>query len=151
LDENAKNIFLHIACFFKGRNEEYVKKILLYCGFHSDSGIEELKDKCLITQSFQGLLVMHDLLQEMGKEIVRLESPNEPGERSRLWFHEDVRHVLKENTVRLMLKILYNFHLLLFHNLSYYKNIIHKKIKNKKASRKILSFFFFWKKYSHTK
>jgi hypothetical protein len=119
LDENAKNIFLHIACFFKGRNEEYVKKILLYCGFHSNSGIEELKDKCLITQSFQGLLVMHDLLQEMGKEIVRLESPNEPGERSRLWFHEDVRHVLKENTVRLMLKILYNLHLFLFHKLSY--------------------------------
>ncbi|KAG7942560.1 hypothetical protein I3843_16G109700 [Carya illinoinensis] len=41
---------------------------------------------------------MHDLLQEMGKEIVRQESPKEAGERSRLWFHEDVRHVLEENT-----------------------------------------------------
>jgi hypothetical protein len=54
LDEDAKNIFLHIACFFKGNNVEYVKKILLYCGFHSFSGIEELKDKCLITQSSLG-------------------------------------------------------------------------------------------------
>ncbi|KAG2665081.1 hypothetical protein I3760_16G113400 [Carya illinoinensis] len=41
---------------------------------------------------------MHDLLQEMGKEIIRQESPKEAGERSRLWFHEDVRHVLEENT-----------------------------------------------------
>jgi len=118
LDENAKNIFLHIACFFNGKNVEYVKKMLLYCGFHSDSGIEELKDKCLITQSFWELLVMHDLLQEMGREIVRLESPNEPGKRSKLWFHEDVRHVLKEHTVRLMLKMLYNLHLFLSHKLN---------------------------------
>ncbi|XP_042964361.1 disease resistance protein RPP2B-like [Carya illinoinensis] len=41
---------------------------------------------------------MHDLLQEMGKEIVRQESSKEVGKRSRLWFHEDVRHVLEENT-----------------------------------------------------
>ncbi|KAG6627332.1 hypothetical protein CIPAW_15G120400 [Carya illinoinensis] len=40
---------------------------------------------------------MHDLLQDMGREIVRLESPNEPGQRSRLFFHEDVRHVLEES------------------------------------------------------
>ncbi|GLT52987.1 hypothetical protein SLA2020_262870 [Shorea laevis] len=40
---------------------------------------------------------MHDLLQEVGREIVRKESL-EPGERSRLWFHEDVLHVLEENT-----------------------------------------------------
>ncbi|KAF5471669.1 hypothetical protein F2P56_008442 [Juglans regia] len=41
---------------------------------------------------------MHDLLQEMGRELVREESPKEPGKRSRLWFYEDVRHVLEENT-----------------------------------------------------
>ena len=35
----------------------------------------------------------------MGKEIVRQESPNEPGKRSRLWFPEDVYSVLTENTV----------------------------------------------------
>ncbi|XP_018856522.2 disease resistance protein RPP2B-like [Juglans regia] len=34
----------------------------------------------------------------MGREIVRKESPKEPGTRSRLWFHEDIRHVLEENT-----------------------------------------------------
>ncbi|XP_059455252.1 disease resistance protein RPV1-like [Corylus avellana] len=97
LDENAKKIFLHIACFFNGENVEYVTKILDCCGFRSHSGIEELKDKCLITQSC-GSLVMHTLVQAMGREIVRQESPNELGKRSRLWFHEDLRCVLEENT-----------------------------------------------------
>ncbi|XP_059455269.1 TMV resistance protein N-like [Corylus avellana] len=95
LDENAQSIFLDIACFFKGENVEYVKKMLDSFGFISYSGIKELKEKCLITESSPGSLVMHDLLQEMGREIVRQESPRDPGKRSRLWFHEDVRCVLE--------------------------------------------------------
>ncbi|XP_059429066.1 TMV resistance protein N-like [Corylus avellana] len=83
----------------KGEDIEYVTKMIVSTrGTHSYSGIEELKDKCLINESYYNSLVMHDLLQEMGKEIVRQESPEEPGKRSRLWFHEDVRHVLEENT-----------------------------------------------------
>ncbi|XP_059455260.1 disease resistance protein Roq1-like [Corylus avellana] len=85
----------------KGRDilywKKYVTKVLDSRGFHSYSGIKELKDKCLITQSC-GSLVMHDLVREMGREIVRQESPKEPGKRSRLWFHEDVRDVLEKNT-----------------------------------------------------
>ena len=44
-------------------------------------------------------LWMHDLLQEMGQEIVRHESPKEPGRRSRLWRYEDVLHILKNSTI----------------------------------------------------
>ncbi|KAH9726194.1 Disease resistance-like protein DSC1 [Citrus sinensis] len=40
---------------------------------------------------------MHDLLQELGREIVRQESIN-PGNRSRLWHHEDIYEVLTYNT-----------------------------------------------------
>ncbi|CAL5402656.1 unnamed protein product [Camellia sinensis] len=43
-------------------------------------------------------LMMHDLIQELGWNIVRQESPKEPGQRSRLWLHEDSTHVLMENT-----------------------------------------------------
>ena len=45
---------------------------------------------------------LHDLIQDMGREIVREVSPLEPGKRSRLWYHEDVFEVLSENTVRVM-------------------------------------------------
>ncbi|KAI4334706.1 hypothetical protein L6164_013420 [Bauhinia variegata] len=40
---------------------------------------------------------MHALIQEMGREIVRQKSPLKPGEWSRLWFYEDILHVLEEN------------------------------------------------------
>ncbi|KAG6625084.1 hypothetical protein CIPAW_16G071400 [Carya illinoinensis] len=97
LDNNERDIFLDIACFFKGNSVEYVTKKLDGCRFSSSIGIARLNDKCLINIRDQ-CVEMHDLLQEMGKEIVRQESPKEAGERSRLWFHEDVRHVLEENT-----------------------------------------------------
>ena len=35
----------------------------------------------------------------MGKEIVRQESPKEPGKRSRLWLPEDIIQVLEVNKV----------------------------------------------------
>ena len=56
-------------------------------------------DKSLITINREGTLLMYDLLQEMGQEIVRRECRNEPGNRSRLWNYKDVLHVLKNNTV----------------------------------------------------
>ncbi|KAI9104393.1 hypothetical protein K1719_022965 [Acacia pycnantha] len=37
---------------------------------------------------------MHDLLRDMGREIIRKQSQNELGERSRIWFHKDARAVL---------------------------------------------------------
>ena len=49
---------------------------------------------------------MHDFLQQMGKDIVWRESPQLPGERSRLWCYEDVLDVLTENTVCIILLIL---------------------------------------------
>ncbi|XP_042960856.1 disease resistance protein RUN1-like isoform X2 [Carya illinoinensis] len=101
LDSRTKKIFLDIACFFKGYEREYVTKILDGCGFNAYAGIKKLNDKCLITldQDYIGrqYLRMHDLLEDMGREIVRQESPEEPGKRSRLYFQEDVREVLEKN------------------------------------------------------
>ncbi|XP_065623750.1 disease resistance protein RPV1 isoform X2 [Quercus suber] len=96
LGEIEKDIFLDIACFFIGLPKYYVVKILAACDLYPDSGIAKLSDKCLIRVEC-GKLWMHDLLQQMGKEIVRQES-NMLGERSRLWCYEDALEVLTENT-----------------------------------------------------
>lgn len=98
LDDFDQAIFLDIACFFNGESVDYVVKILDACKFFPDIGIRVLIDKSLISVD-ENKLWMHDLLQEMGREIVRRESPNNPGERSRLWFPEDVIDVLTENLV----------------------------------------------------
>lgn len=43
--------------------------------------------------------MMHDLLRDIGREIVREKSPSIRGKRSRLWDPEDVTDVLMTNSV----------------------------------------------------
>ncbi|KAH9726116.1 Disease resistance-like protein DSC1 [Citrus sinensis] len=95
LDDNEKNIFLDVACFFKGEDVYPVMKFLDASGFYPTTGISVLVDKSLIAISYNKIM-MHDLLQELGREIVRQESIN-PRNRSRLWHHEDIYEVLKYN------------------------------------------------------
>ncbi|TQD93881.1 hypothetical protein C1H46_020495 [Malus baccata] len=97
LDDSEKDIFLDIACFFKGMQKDHAIEILDGCGFYPHTGIRVLIDRALITVSWRGELEMHDSLQELGREIVRQESIKEPGRRSRLWSYGDVHHVLTQN------------------------------------------------------
>ncbi|XP_028098136.1 TMV resistance protein N-like isoform X1 [Camellia sinensis] len=97
-DDHDKNLFLHVACFFVGMDADWVVTILDGCDFYTTVGIQNLIDRSLLTIDEHKKLVMHQLIQEMGKEIVRQESPKVPGERSRLWNHKDSFNVLKENT-----------------------------------------------------
>ena len=105
LDDNAKEIFLDIACFFKGERMEYVKKILQE--FCPTTNMKVLLNKSLITVE-NGCLKMHDLIQDMGREIVKQESPN-PAKRSRIWYYEDAIEILTKDYV-----ILYSFILFCF-------------------------------------
>ncbi|CAL8997435.1 unnamed protein product [Prunus brigantina] len=100
LDDDEKKIFLDIACFFNGKGKDRVRETLDACGLCSDIAIHVLVEKSLLTINPSGTLLMHNLLQDMGREIVRRESLDEPGKRSRLWRSEDVNHVLSKNTVR---------------------------------------------------
>ena len=99
-DSELKDIFLDIACFFIGTNKEYVNKFLDGCGFSPDIGISVLIDRSLLTVNERNELRMHDLIRDMGREIVREMAPRDPGKRSRLWFHEDVLNVLNKHLVR---------------------------------------------------
>ncbi|KAH9726317.1 ADP-ribosyl cyclase/cyclic ADP-ribose hydrolase [Citrus sinensis] len=74
-----------------------VMKFLNASGFYPEIGISVLVDKSLIVISNNNKITMHDLLQELGRDIVSQES-NDPGNRSRLWHHEDIYEVLTYNT-----------------------------------------------------
>ncbi|XP_040375716.1 disease resistance protein RUN1-like [Rosa chinensis] len=97
LEPSMKEVFLHIACFFKGKNKNYVMDILEGCDLRPKHSIEVLIEKALISITEANGVWMHDVLEEMGKEIVCQES-SEPGERSRLWLYKDVYHVFVHNT-----------------------------------------------------
>ena len=99
LDETEQDIFLDLACFFKGLHKDYVVDILNSCNLYPVIGIKNLIDKCLINVDQFNNLWMHDLLQQMGREIVRQESPQIPGLRSRIWCYKDAFEVLTENKV----------------------------------------------------
>ncbi|XP_030943787.1 TMV resistance protein N-like [Quercus lobata] len=99
LMNTQRDLFLDIACFFKGKNKDCIRDIIKSFGYYPEYNIGVLIDKSLITINEEGTILMHDLLQEMGQEIVRQESPKEPGGRSRLWLYKDVLYVLKNNTV----------------------------------------------------
>ncbi|PON51860.1 TIR-NBS-LRR-like protein [Parasponia andersonii] len=93
LRHTERQIFLDIACFFKGEDEYRVRKILQ--SSHYAASIKVLIEKALVT-IVGDKLWMHDLLQELGWKIVREES-SEPGKRSRLWLYEDAHRVLSQN------------------------------------------------------
>jgi len=98
-DDTEKEIFLDIACFFIGMDRNDVIQILNGCGLFAEIGISVLVERSLVTVDDKNTLGMHDLLRDMGREIIREKSPREPEERSRLWFHEDVLAVLSEQIV----------------------------------------------------
>ncbi|KAL6222260.1 hypothetical protein ACLB2K_005652 [Fragaria x ananassa] len=97
-DKMSKQVFLDVACFLKGYDKEHVIQILdSSFGFDTRIVISVLIEKSLLTL-FDNRADMHDLIQEMGREIVRLEFEQETGQRSQLWHRDNVFHVLKKNT-----------------------------------------------------
>ncbi|XP_019149914.1 PREDICTED: TMV resistance protein N-like [Ipomoea nil] len=100
LDGDTKNIFLDIACFFVGHEKKGTTMILEACGFHVESGIRSLIERCLLTIDGDigfKKVEMHDLVRDMGREIVRKESPRNPGKQSRLVDPNVVFDVLQGN------------------------------------------------------
>ncbi|XP_010255671.1 PREDICTED: TMV resistance protein N-like [Nelumbo nucifera] len=83
------------------QNNDSVTRILDGCGFFPEIGISDLVSKSLLKINLRNELRMHDLIRDMGREIVREESPEEPGNRSRLWCHVDAHYVLTKHKLKL--------------------------------------------------
>ncbi|ESQ41763.1 hypothetical protein EUTSA_v10012455mg [Eutrema salsugineum] len=97
LDEQEKAIFLYISCFYNMKHVGYVTRLLSVCGYAAEIGITVLTEKSLIVIS-NGCIKMHDLLAQMGRELVRQLAVNKPAERLLLWDPEDICDLLLENS-----------------------------------------------------
>ena len=100
LGEEEKSVFLDIACCFKGYKLWEIEEKL--CALYDNCmkyHIGVLIEKSLIKISHDERVTFHDLIEDMGKKIDHQQSPREPGKRRRLWLHEDIIQVLKDNSV----------------------------------------------------
>ncbi|XP_020410822.1 TMV resistance protein N [Prunus persica] len=98
-DLTTRKIFLDISCFFIGMDGDCVTQILDGCGFSATIGISVLIERCLVTVSERKELMMHDLLRDMGKEIIFENAHGHPEKFSRLWKREDVTYVMTDESV----------------------------------------------------
>ncbi|XP_028076619.1 TMV resistance protein N-like [Camellia sinensis] len=68
-DDHDKNLFLHIACFFVGKDKDCLIRILDECDFYTTIGIQNLIDRCLVTVDKSNKLMMHQLLRDMEEKL----------------------------------------------------------------------------------
>nr|XP_043633407.1 disease resistance protein Roq1-like [Erigeron canadensis] len=102
LNTLEKDLFLDIACFFRGmsmKSKHDGMEILEACGYHPCIGIKILREKALITINRDGKFDMHDLIQEMGHFIVRGEDPDNPEKHSRVWKHNEIRNMCSRGAI----------------------------------------------------
>ena len=80
-------MFLDIACFFFGTHVDDAMEFWESDDFYSPaySSLRRLIDKSLVEEDSSGRLSMHDLLRDMGRDVVRKQSPLNEGKQSHLW------------------------------------------------------------------
>ncbi|KAG7623915.1 P-loop containing nucleoside triphosphate hydrolase [Arabidopsis thaliana x Arabidopsis arenosa] len=81
LCEKDKYLFLHIACFFNNRSVEVVEELLAHTFSNVRQGLHVLAQKSLISINSE-YIEMHNLLEQLGIEIVRKKYASEPGKQS---------------------------------------------------------------------
>ncbi|PWA80030.1 TMV resistance protein N [Artemisia annua] len=101
LSATAKNLFLDIACFFDGMDKELVFKVLHdeESAFFPDIEIQHLVDKFLVKDSDEDgfiMVVMNQVIREMGQEVIRQENVDEPGKRTRLISDWDILRLFRD-------------------------------------------------------
>ncbi|XP_019090082.1 PREDICTED: disease resistance protein RPS6-like [Camelina sativa] len=96
-NKDDQALFRLIACFFNGADIGYIKLLLADSDLGVNIGFKNLVDKSLIYVGCD-TVEMHSMLQEMGREIVRKQSIDQPGEREFLVDSMDILDLLHDNT-----------------------------------------------------
>ncbi|KAL4592891.1 hypothetical protein LXL04_005898 [Taraxacum kok-saghyz] len=94
LEQDQKDMFLDIACFYRWKSKDEAMEVFDACGFNPGIGVEVLRQKALIFFDEDGEFDMHDLVQEMALYIVGGNHPQYPEKHSRVWKEEDAQRIL---------------------------------------------------------
>ncbi|KAH9287876.1 hypothetical protein KI387_031993, partial [Taxus chinensis] len=84
LDDEDKEVFLDVACFFIGKEISLAIEVWNGSGWTGLHSWENLLNKCLVELDEDNCIKMHDHLRDLGREIASKHSPR------RLWRPEQV-------------------------------------------------------------
>ncbi|XP_063941115.1 disease resistance protein RUN1 isoform X3 [Daucus carota subsp. sativus] len=90
-DDTQKTIFLDIVFFFLGKKIDEANDVFRSCEFFPECGIPILVERCLLIIDSDNRLRMHNLIQNMGRNIIHEESKH--GGCRRLYL-EEASHAL---------------------------------------------------------
>ncbi|CAN6974273.1 unnamed protein product [Brassica oleracea var. botrytis] len=93
LDDEDKDLFLHIACFFIYEKIHKVEEYLAKKFVEVRQRLNVLAERSLISIDW-GVIRMHSLLEKLGKEIVCKRSIHEPGQRQFLYGCREICELL---------------------------------------------------------
>ncbi|XP_023635710.1 disease resistance-like protein DSC2 [Capsella rubella] len=96
--DKYKTTFLHIACLFDGEGEDRVIQLLENSILDIKYQLGVLVERALIYTSSDRRIMMHRLLRQMGRELVRRQSAHEPGKRQFLIDAQEIYDVLADET-----------------------------------------------------
>eukprot|EP00253_Pinus_taeda_P001240 PITA_01240 len=82
LDNEERQIFLDIACFFIGENKDTAIRIWDGSNWEGSLGLWKLENRCLVEVDSENCLRMHDHLRDLGRHMA--ENPEYPRRLSRL-------------------------------------------------------------------
>ncbi|KAL4561639.1 hypothetical protein LXL04_033809 [Taraxacum kok-saghyz] len=97
---NDKELFKHISCYFVGMDRDVTETILEACDINTRSGITNLLDRFLLSVGENNEFKMHQLVQEMGRCVVRenqLTNHGNEGKGNVVGLSLDIRMLEKEN------------------------------------------------------
>ncbi|KAH9288845.1 hypothetical protein KI387_032962, partial [Taxus chinensis] len=90
LDNEEKQIFVDIACFFVNQNKNMSLRIWEGSEWNAEHALQTLKDKCLVEEIFDWEnridLRMHDHLRDLGREMAIEMSPPQ-----RVWHPQHIK------------------------------------------------------------
>ncbi|KAG2335113.1 hypothetical protein Bca52824_006293, partial [Brassica carinata] len=93
LNDEDKDLFLHIACFFIYESIHKVEEHLAKKFIEVRQRLNVLAEKSLISIDW-GVIRMHSLLEKLGREIVCKQSIHEPGQRQFLYEKIEICELL---------------------------------------------------------
>ncbi|XP_010472817.1 PREDICTED: putative disease resistance protein At4g11170 [Camelina sativa] len=97
LDEHEKIVFLYVAGCFNGEYRDQATMILDPFVISSRPNLVTLMEKSLISMTKDTRLWVHDLLQDMAKDIICEGKKEKPWKRKMLWKFLDVKSLFTEN------------------------------------------------------